>query len=113
KTMVMFSAGFAMNAERQSELTATIDALNKSNIAVYPVDVRGLATSANPGMDISNPNVPGTRGGIPPGAKLQTPESPFAHLPGLFAALAPLPEPEPQRQPGGGGAVQPAGGGPG
>jgi len=115
KTMIMFSAGFALNAERQSELTATIDALNKSNIAVYPVDVRGLATSANPGMDISNPHAPGTRGGIPPGAELLTPESPFAHLPGLFAALAAPPEPDPQRGGigggGGGGSAGGAGGG--
>ncbi len=49
KTLILFSSGFPLTPERQSELTATIDALNKANIAVYPVDVRGLATSANPG----------------------------------------------------------------
>ena len=55
KTLVLFSSGFPLTPDREAELTATVDALNKSNIAVYPVDVRGLATSANPGMDISKP----------------------------------------------------------
>ncbi len=42
KTLVMLTAGFTMNSELQSELTATIDACNKANVAVYPIDVRGL-----------------------------------------------------------------------
>jgi VWFA-related protein len=42
KTLVMLTSGFAMNSELQSELTAAIDACNKSNVAVYPIDVRGL-----------------------------------------------------------------------
>jgi VWFA-related protein len=42
KTLVLFTAGFELTPERQSELTATIDACNKSNVAVYPLDVRGL-----------------------------------------------------------------------
>jgi VWFA-related protein len=102
KTMILFSAGFPLTPERQSELTATIDALNKANVAVYPVDVRGLVASPNPGMGISSPSLPGTRPGIPPGAGLVTPESPFPHLPGLWAVLAPQPVPDPQRGPGGG-----------
>ena len=101
KTLILFSAGFALTPERQSELTATIDALNKANIAVYPVDVRGLATSAGPGMNISNPSVPGQRPGFPPSSELRSPESPFAHLPGLLAALAAPPAPEPQHGVGG------------
>ena len=96
KTLILFSAGFPLTSERQSELTATIDALNKANIAVYPVDVRGLATSVSPGMDISNPSVPGGRPGFPPSSELRSPESPFPHLPGLRAALAAPPAPEPQ-----------------
>ena len=55
KTLILFSSGFPLTPDRQSELTATIDALNKANIAVYPVDVRGLAVTGVPGMDISNP----------------------------------------------------------
>jgi VWFA-related protein len=111
KTLILFSAGFPLTPERQSELNATIDALNKANIAVYPVDVRGLATSAGPGMDISNPSVPGGRPGFPPSSELRSPESPFPHLPGLLAALAAPPAPEPQR--GGAGGGTGGGGSPG
>ena len=111
KTLIMFSSGFPLTPDRQSELTATIDALNKANIAVYPVDVRGLAITATPGMDITNPGAPGTRPGFPPTSELRAPESPFPHLPGLWAALA---APDPQRGGaggGGGGAGGGAGGG--
>ena len=66
KTMILFSSGFPLTPERQSELTATIDALNKANIAVYPIDVRGLVASPNPGMDVTRPSGPGTRPGFPP-----------------------------------------------
>ena len=40
--MILFTAGFELSPERYSELTATIDACNKANVAVYPMDVRGL-----------------------------------------------------------------------
>ena len=42
KTLVMLTSGFPMTFEIQSELTAAIDTCNKANVAVYPVDVRGL-----------------------------------------------------------------------
>jgi VWFA-related protein len=42
KTLVFFTAGFPFTPERESELTATIDVCNRSNVAVYPIDVRGL-----------------------------------------------------------------------
>lgn len=42
KILVLFSSGFPLTAERTSELTATIDACNKANVAVYSLDVRGL-----------------------------------------------------------------------
>jgi VWFA-related protein len=45
KMLVLFSAGFPLDAERMSELTATIDACNKANIAVYSLDVRGLVAA--------------------------------------------------------------------
>src|SRR5271154_1849842 len=44
KSLILFTAGFELNPERFSELTATIDACNKANVAVYPLDVRGLVT---------------------------------------------------------------------
>lgn len=42
KSVIMLTAGFPMNAELQSQLTAVIDACNRANVAVYPIDVRGL-----------------------------------------------------------------------
>ena len=45
KTLILFSAGFALTPDHQSELTATLNALNRANIAVYPVDVRGFLNS--------------------------------------------------------------------
>src|SRR5580658_8330273 len=42
KTLVMLTSGFSMNPEFQSELTAVIDTCNKANVAIYPIDVRGL-----------------------------------------------------------------------
>jgi len=48
KSLILFSAGFPLDAadpERESELTAAIDACNKANVAVYPIDVRGLVTT--------------------------------------------------------------------
>ena len=57
KTLVLLTAGFPITPgtpdyfERQSELMAVIDACNKANVAVYPIDVRGLVApgSAAPG----------------------------------------------------------------
>jgi len=43
KMLILFTAGFPLDTENMSELTATIDACNKANVAIYPLDVRGLA----------------------------------------------------------------------
>jgi hypothetical protein len=42
KSLILFTAGFHLNPDGMSELTATINACNKANVAVYPIDVRGL-----------------------------------------------------------------------
>jgi len=47
KTLVMLTSGFQLTAEFQSELTAAIDACNKANVAVYPIDVRGLVAGGS------------------------------------------------------------------
>ena len=47
KILVLLTAGFPTTPDIISELSATIDACNKANVAIYPVDVRGLVT---PGM---------------------------------------------------------------
>ena len=66
KSMVLFTAGFALTPESESELTATIDECNKANVAIYPMDVRGLATpeipsgsGRGPSSFIPNSNLPG------------------------------------------------------
>src|SRR5467141_3022981 len=46
KMVVLFSGGFPLTQENQSELTATIDTCNKSNVAVYALDARGLVATA-------------------------------------------------------------------
>src|ERR1035437_4021734 len=48
KSLVLLTAGFSLKPgdpdyfEQQSELMAVIDACNKANVAMYPIDVRGL-----------------------------------------------------------------------
>ena len=54
KMLILFTAGFPLTVESQSELTATIDACNKANVAVYPLDVRGLAVGM-PGAKLTSP----------------------------------------------------------
>ena len=46
KILVLFTAGFKLSPDHPeiiSEATATINECNKSNVAIYPVDVRGLS----------------------------------------------------------------------
>src|SRR5215471_12628826 len=55
KMLILFSGGFPLTTENQSELTATIDACNKSNIAIYAVDSRGLLATAPGGTSWNRP----------------------------------------------------------
>ncbi len=48
KSLVLLSAGFTMAQEQQSELVAAIAACNKANVAIYPIDVRGLTGLTHP-----------------------------------------------------------------
>jgi VWFA-related protein len=45
KTLVFLSGGFPMTQEILTEVTATIDACNRSNVAIYPIDIRGLVAA--------------------------------------------------------------------
>lgn len=114
KTVILFSGGFPLTPERESELTATIDAANKANVAIYTVDVRGL-TGLTPGPtpDITEPARQPGFPGMPPGASLD--QSAFPHETGLWASGLGglfLPKPLAQRpQPGGGGGAPGGGGG--
>lgn len=42
KSLILLTSGFPLTPEIQSELTAVVDSCNKANVAVYPIDVRGL-----------------------------------------------------------------------
>ena len=42
KTVILITAGFPITPEIMSEATAVISACNKANVAIYPIDVRGL-----------------------------------------------------------------------
>lgn len=50
KTLIFLTSGFVLNPELRSELTAVIDVCNKANVAIYPIDVRGLVVPAMPGV---------------------------------------------------------------
>jgi VWFA-related protein len=91
KTLVLLTAGFKMTSEVLSEVTATVDACNKANVAIYPIDVRGLVTgmpraglpvpeanrgflklasfspSLSPGLSFAPQRGGGTTGGAPAG----------------------------------------------
>src|SRR5215472_404954 len=57
KTLILLTAGFALTPERISEVTAAIDACNKANVAVYPVDVRGLVVAVPGGARLDAPSL--------------------------------------------------------
>jgi len=63
KTLVMLTSGFTVTPEIQSELTAVIAMCNRYNVAVYPLDVRGLVAggaSSPQGSLIGSPSHPGS-----------------------------------------------------
>jgi VWFA-related protein len=57
KMLILFSGGFPLTSQSESELTATIDACNKANVAIYALDARGLVATA-PGGKASSENMP-------------------------------------------------------
>jgi len=63
KIVVMLTSGFPRDPENDSELTSAISVCNQSNVAVYPVDVRGLTGPefGPPGTNPTNP-MPGMPG---------------------------------------------------
>jgi VWFA-related protein len=61
KMVVLFSSGFPLTSESESELTATIDACNKANVAIYSLDVRGLVAAPPVGSLQLHPREDGKR----------------------------------------------------
>jgi VWFA-related protein len=111
KTLVMLTSGFPLSVEYQSELTAVIDTCNKSNVAIYPIDVRGLVAPdmSGPHSRSVAPSTRSTSASFIPAAFHDSGSNfprPILHL-AVFAEPSPLP---PQR-PGGGGGGGTGGGG--
>lgn len=59
KTVILITGGFPLTPEIMSEATATISACNKANVAIYPIDVRGLV-AGTPLARLNSPNAPGS-----------------------------------------------------
>jgi VWFA-related protein len=110
KTLVMLTAGFPLTLEYQSELTAVIDTCNKSNVAIYPIDVRGLTVPDMPSLHnrLSLPSLRPASGSFVQAALHYSGTQsgqPTLRLAGFAEPAAALPA----QKPGGGGG----GGGPG
>ena len=100
KTLILLTSGFPLkDPDLLSEITATIDACNRANVAIYAIDVRGLVAAT----------IPQPAGG-PRG--LSSFLRPASFRPGSMAFFAPQ---APVRAPGGGAPVggSPGGGAPG
>lgn len=87
KILVLLTAGMPLTTDVRYSIEAAIAACNKANVAIYPIDVRGLFSE--PGM-----GVPGTgrgRGpGGPGGAELQHPSRTRSVFSALFTGFAPV-----------------------
>jgi hypothetical protein len=105
KMVVLFSGGFPLTNESESELTATIDACNKANVAIYSLDVRGLIATA-PGR-VSQRHTPDSGGRESAASTGSGNGFSGSHLV-LASYTAGLLEPQ---RPGGGGGTGGGGGG--
>lgn len=107
KMVVLFSGGFPLTQENQSELTATIDACNKANVAVYALDARGLVAPMPGGSAHRN-----TTSGKTHAVANHGPAPKASSRPRLLLAAYPaMAMPDPQRPGGGGGGGTGGGGG--
>ena len=108
KMLILFTAGFPMTVESMSELTATIDACNKANVAIYPLDVRGLVGGVPGGMAKLAPS---TKDGKAVAAATTHDGPNSIHLRLIRSSFHVTEFAEPQRPGGGGGGGAGGGGG--
>jgi hypothetical protein len=73
KSMVWLTNGFLLTPEILPYVTAIIDTCNKANVAVYPIDVRGLVAMAPIGPGQSRMLPPNWDGPLPDGTVSATP----------------------------------------
>jgi VWFA-related protein len=57
KSLILFTGGFRVGQEEISELTALIDACNHANVAVYPIDARGLVAGVAQASPMPTPDL--------------------------------------------------------
>lgn len=55
KTLVLLTSGFRVTQDLLTDATATIDMCNRSNVAIYPIDVRGLVTPGQASIADASP----------------------------------------------------------
>jgi VWFA-related protein len=112
KSLVMLTSGFPLSPEYQSELTAVIDSCNKANVAIYPIDVRGLTVPALPGMQnrLTPPLIHSASASLIPAAFHYSSNRSAPPLLALAAFAEPA-EPLPAQHGGGGGGGTGGGGG--
>ena len=108
KMLILFSAGFPLDTERISELTATIDACNKANVSIYSLDVRGLMAPALPvPTGFNSPSHPAHS--LAASSRASNPQRPRL----VLASFSPASAADPQKPGGGGGGGGHPGGGTG
>src|ERR1700722_3075955 len=110
KTLVMLTSGFPLSFEAQSEVTAVIDTCNKANVAIYPIDVRGLVAPdmQKPQGRLRVPAADPGEGSLVPAAfhySIEHSNQPFLRLAAFAEPVALL------QHPGGGGGGGGHGGG--
>ena len=110
KMVVLFSSGFPVTVENESELTATIDACNKANVAIYAMDARGLVAPAmsSPTGKLRGPQTSGSAQAV---AQRSSDGRTFGAARLLLASYSLSPQPDPQKPGGGGGTGGGTGGG--
>ncbi|HEV2103679.1 MAG TPA: VWA domain-containing protein [Candidatus Acidoferrum sp.] len=108
KMLILFSAGFPLDTERLSELTATIDACNKANVSIYSLDTRGLMAPvpAGPTGMMRQPHPASSLAAVEREAHSQLPRL-------VRASFSPANLGDPQKPGGGSGGGSGGGGHPG
>src|SRR5271154_5802394 len=113
KIVVLFTGGFPLSPEAEAELTATISACNQANVAIYPLDVRGLiATAPGPGAQLRRDDGSAGRSRFASGnpAGNSATAHPRLVLASYASPVAAEPADPPQKGGGGGGGSSGGGG---
>jgi VWFA-related protein len=91
KILVLLTAGLPLTTEIRYDIEAAVSVCNKANVAIYPIDVRGLFTESPSIMGPGRGRGPGGGGGG--GAHLQGPSRMKSALLALTGGLMPSIQP--------------------